>query len=147
ALEWLPKLAVAMARHAPEYKYAGLAPKERLATSFPQVEIDDPQEPSTVLLVERARAAEQAALEVPGVTNSEGGSADYGRTMVTLATSAGFLNGYTGTSRSVAVSVIAGEGTEMERDYDYAHSLFAGYLESAEAVGKRAAERAVKRLN
>src|SRR3954470_11897583 len=128
-LSALPERAVAMAKLAPEDKYAGLAPKERLATSFPNVEIDDPQEPSTVLLVERAKAAEQAALEVPGVTNSEGGSADYGRTMVTLATSEGFLGGYTGTSRSVAVSVIAGEGTDMERDYDYAHARFASDLE------------------
>jgi PmbA protein len=67
--------------------------------------------------------------------------------MVTLATSEGFLGGYSGTSRSVAVSVIAGEGTQMERDYDYAHTRFADDLESAEAVGKRAGERAVKRLN
>jgi PmbA protein len=147
ALSQLPERAVAMARLAPEDKYAGLAPKERLARDFPDVEIDDPQEPSTVLLVERARAAEAAALDVPGVTNSEGGSADYGRTMVTLATSEGFLGGYVGTSRSVAVSVIAGEGTEMERDYDYAHTRYAADLESAETVGKRAAERAVKRLN
>ena len=147
ALSALPERAVAMAKLAPEDKYAGLAPRERLAKNFPDVEIDDPQEPSTVLLVERARAAEAAALEVPGVTNSEGGSADYGRTMVTLATSEGFLGGYVGTSRSVAVSVIAGEGTEMERDYDYAQSRFASDLESAEAVGKRAAMRAVKRLN
>ena len=147
ALSALPERAVAMARLAPEDKYAGLAPKDRLATKFPEVEIDDPQEPSTVLLVERAKAAEQAALEVPGVTNSEGGSADYGRTMVTLATSEGFLGGFTGTSRSVAVSVIAGEGTEMERDYDYSHTRFGSDLESAEVVGKRAAERAVKRLN
>src|SRR5215471_12284614 len=103
ALDGLPERAVAMARLAPEDKFAGLAPRERLARSFPDLDIDDPEEPSTVLLVERARDAEAAALEVPGVTNSEGGSADYGRTMVTLATSEGFLGGYTGTSRSVAV--------------------------------------------
>ena len=40
----------------------------------------------------------------PGVTNSEGGAADYSRAMVTLATSEGFLGGYTGTSRSVSAS-------------------------------------------
>jgi PmbA protein len=146
ALAALPERAIAMAKLAPEDKYAGLAPKERLATHFPELQIDDPQEPSTVLLVECARAAEAAALEVPGITNSEGGSADYGRSMVTLATSEGFLGGYTGTSRSVAVSVIAGEGTEMERDYDYAQARFAADLESAESVGTRAGERAVKRL-
>ncbi|HEX3484498.1 MAG TPA: TldD/PmbA family protein [Micropepsaceae bacterium] len=147
ALSALPERAVAMARLAPEDKFAGLAPKDRLAKNIPEIEIDDPQEPSTVLLVEQARDAEAAALEVPGVTNSEGGSADYGRTMVTLATSEGFLGGYVGTSRSVAVSVIAGEGTDMERDYDYSHTRFAGDLEPADVVGKRAAMRAVKRLN
>ena len=58
ALSELPERAVAMAKLAPEDKYAGLAPKEKLAHDIPEVEIDDPQEPSTVLLVERARAAE-----------------------------------------------------------------------------------------
>ncbi len=147
ALNELPGRAIAMARLAPEDKFAGLAPRDRLATHYPEIEIDDPQEPSTTLLVERAHAAEQAALEVPGVTNSEGGSADYGRTMVTLATSEGFLGGYAATSRSISVAVIAGEGTSMERDYDYAHTRFADDLESASVIGKRAAERAVKRLN
>jgi len=143
----LPARAVAMARLAPEDKFAGLAPRDRLAKDYPEIEIDDPEEPSTTLLVERAHAAEAAALEVPGITNSEGGSADYGRTMVTLATSEGFLGGYAATSRSVSVAVIAGEGTLMERDYDYAHTRFADDLESASVIGKRAAERAVRRLN
>jgi len=147
ALGELPARAVAMAKLAPEDKFAGLAPRDRLARDYPEIEIDDPEEPSTTLLVERAHAAEAAALEVPGITNSEGGSADYGRTMVTLATSEGFLGGYASTSRSVSVAVIAGEGTAMERDYDYAHTRFADDLESASVIGKRAAERAVKRLN
>jgi PmbA protein len=147
ALAELPERALAMARLAPEDQYAGLAARELLAKTYPDLEIDDPQEPSTVLLVECARAAEAAALEVPGVTNSEGGSADYGRSMITLCTSKGFLGGYSGTSRSVAVSVIAGEGTGMERDYDYSSTRFAADLEAPHIVGKRAGERAVKRLN
>jgi PmbA protein len=147
ALAGLPGRAVAMARLAPEDKFAGLAPSERLAKSFPNLEIDDPQEPSTVLLVERARDAEGAAMEVPGVTNSEGGRADYGRSMVALATSEGFIGGYAATSRSVSASVIAGDGTEMERDYDYSQARFDKDLESVTEVGRRAGERAVKRLN
>src|SRR5687767_3834649 len=146
-LDGLPSRAVAMARLAPEDKFAGLAPRDRLAKTSPELEIDDPQEPSTALLVERAHAAEAAALEVPGITNSEGGGADYSRTMVTLATSEGFLGSYAATSRSVSVSVIAGDGTGMERDYDYAHTRFAEDLEPAAVVGRRAGERAVKRLN
>ncbi len=147
ALAGLPGRAVAMARLAPEDKFAGLAPKNMLAKSFPELEIDDPEEPSTVLLVERAREAEGAAMAVPGVTNSEGGSADYGRSMVTLVTSEGFIGGYTTTSRSVSASVIAGDGTEMERDYDYSQARFGADLESAAEVGGRAGERAVRRLN
>src|SRR5580765_4958688 len=58
ALAALPERAVAMAKLAPEDKYAGLAPGELLARNFPEIEIDDPQEPSTALLIERARSAE-----------------------------------------------------------------------------------------
>jgi PmbA protein len=58
-----------------------------------------------------------------------------------------FSAGYTGTSCSVSASVIAGDGTEMERDYDYAHTRFGADLQSPEAVGRSAGERAVKRLN
>ncbi len=147
ALAELPKRAVAMARLAPEDKFAGLAPRELLATEVRDLDIDDPQEPSTALLVEQARTAEAAALGVAGITNSEGGGADYGRTIVTLATSEGFLGGYAGTSRSISVSVIAGEGTLMERDYAYTSARHRGDLESAETIGLLAAERALGRLN
>jgi PmbA protein len=147
ALAALPARAVAMAKLAPEDKFAGLAPRDLLAKSLPSLDIDDTAEPSNDTLVERARAVEDAALAVPGVANSEGGGASYGRTMVTLATSEGFLGGYAGTSHSVSVSVIAGEGTTMERDYDHASARHGNDLEAAAAVGRRAGERAVKRLN
>jgi PmbA protein len=147
ALTELPSRALAMARLAPEDKYAGLAPRELLADTLPELDIDDPQEPSTTLLVERAREAEATALAVPGITNSEGGGADYGRTIMTLATSDGFVGGYAGTSRSVSVAVIAGEGTAMERDYDYSTARHRDDLEASVTVGRRAAERALRRLN
>ncbi len=146
ALSALPERAMAMARLAPEDKFAGLAPADRLAKDIPQLDIDDAEEPSAERLVERARAVEGAALAVPGITNSEGGSASYGRTMLTLATSEGFLGGFVGTNHSVAVSVIAGDGTGMERDDDFASSRFGADLEAPEIIGKRAGERAVKRL-
>ncbi len=147
ALSELPARAVSMARLAPEDKFAGLAPRELLATEFPSLDIDDQQEPPTALLVERAREAEAVALAIEGVTNSEGGGAEYGRTLVTLATSEGFLGGYAGTLSGVSVSVIAGEGAAMERDYAYATTRHSADLESAAEVGRRAAARAVKRLN
>src|SRR5512142_1207493 len=42
----LPGRAVAMARLAPEDKFACLAPKDRLARSFPELDLEDSDEPS-----------------------------------------------------------------------------------------------------
>ena len=147
ALAELPERAVAMARLAPEDRYAGLAPAELLARDYPALDLEDPDEPSPDLLIERARAVEAAAMAVTGVTNSEGGGASYGRNAIALATSEGFFGRYASTSRSIGVAVLAGEGTGMERDYDSASARHAADLEGPEAVGRRAGERTVARLN
>lgn len=147
ALDQLPERAVAMAKLAPEDKFAGLAPSELLAQDIMALDLDDPGQIPTTLLVERARVAEATALDTPGITNSEGGSADYGRTSVTLATSGGFVGGYAGTRHGVSVSVIAGEDNLMERDYDYSSARHGSDLLSPEEVGRRAANRALRRLN
>ena len=147
AIDALPGRAVAMAKLAPEDKFAGLAPTDRLAKNIPALDLEDAAEPSADTLIERARSAEGAALAVPGVTNSEGGSANFSRSAVSLATSVGFFGRYAGTSHGIGVAVLAGEGTEMQTDYDSASARHAGDLEAAEAVGKSAGERAVARLN
>ena len=82
-----------------------------------------------------------------GVTNSEGGGASFSRSAVALATSTGFYGRYAGTSHSIGVAVLAGEGTGMERDYDHASARHAGDLRGAEEIGRTAGEKAVKRLN
>jgi PmbA protein len=147
SLAQLPGRAVAMARLAPEDKYAGLAPRDRLATSFPQLDIEDKNEPAAETLVDWARATEGAAMAVPGVTNSEGGGASYSRTGVALATSEGFYGAYAGTNSGIGVSVVAGEGTGMERDYDQTSARHISDLDTAEDIGRSAGERAVKRIN
>jgi PmbA protein len=147
ALGALPGRAVAMAKLAPEDRFAGLAPTDRLARNIPVLDLEDTAEPSADALIERARASEGAALAVAGVTNSEGGSASFGRSAVALATSAGFFGRYAGTSHGVGVAVLAGEGTDMQTDYDSASARHAGDLEAAEKVGRTAGERAVARLN
>jgi PmbA protein len=147
ALSELPERAVAMAKLAPEDKFACLAPREWLAKEFPDLDTEDPGEPSTALLTERARAIEGAAMAVPGITNSEGGGASFSRSRIALATSEGFYGSYAATSHSVGVAVLAGEGTGMERDYDGSSARHAADLESPEAVGRRAGELTVARLN
>ncbi|HEY2885847.1 MAG TPA: TldD/PmbA family protein [Rhizomicrobium sp.] len=147
ALSQLPQRAVAMARLAPEDKYAGLAPRERLASQFPALDLEDADEPTADALVALARDSEGAAMAVPGVTNSEGGGASFSRSAVALATSEGFYGTYAGTSHSIGVAVLAGEGTAMERDYDQASARHKSDLKAAADIGKSAGERAVRRLN
>jgi PmbA protein len=147
ALDELPSRAVAMARLAPEDKFAGLAPEDLLVTEIRNLDIEDPGEPSTEVLTERAKSVEGAALAVKGITNSEGGGASFSRSMIALATSEGFFGSYSSTSHSIGVAVLAGEGTAMERDYDSASARHASDLESPEMVGRRAGERTVARLN
>lgn len=143
----LPERAVAMARLALEDKFAVLAPADRLAATYPDLDIEDASEPSADLLIARARDVEGAAMAVKGVTNSEGGGASFGRSAIALATSTGFFGRYAATSHSVGVSVVAGEGTAMETDHDGASARHATDLESVDAVGRRAGERTVARLN
>jgi PmbA protein len=147
ALSALPARAMAMAKLAPEDKYAGLAPKEKLARQIPALDLEDKAEPAPDVLVERARTTESAGMAVKGITNSEGGGASFSRAAVALATSHGFYGRYAGTSHSIGVSLLAGEGVGMERDYDQASARHAGDLRSAEDIGRRAGELAVRRLN
>ncbi len=146
ALAGLPGRAVAMAKLASEDKFACLAPRERLARTILNLDTEDQVEPSAELLVERARTIEEAAMAVKGVTNSEGGGASFSRSALALATSEGFFGRYAGTSHSIGVSVLAGEGTEMERDYESVSARHAIDLEPPAWVGKRAGERTVARL-
>ncbi|WP_116091236.1 TldD/PmbA family protein [Sphingomonas crusticola] len=140
--------AVAMAREAPEDEYAGLAPEDRLLTGEAvPIDGDDGADPAPAALKERALAAEDAARAVAGVTNSEGAGASAGRTLMALATSTGFARGFVTSGYGCSASVIAGEGAGMQRDYAYHSTRHVSDLEDAGAIGRRAGERAVKRLN
>ncbi|WP_163266036.1 TldD/PmbA family protein [Chelativorans alearense] len=143
----LAERAVAMARVSPEDPYQGLADPERLAHEIADLDLIDDTEVSAERLKEDALAAEEAALAVPGVTNSSGAGASAGSGGLVLATSHGFVGQYSATRFSRSVSVIAGEGTGMERDYDYSSRLHFADLDTPEKIGRTAGERAVKRLN
>lgn len=137
--------AVAMARALPEDPHA--APPDRGAAVVPDLDLEDPAEPTVADLSDRAAAAEDAARAVRGVTNSEGAEAGWTRAEVALAGSAGFLGRYARTAHSVSTVVVAGAGTGMERDYDHALAVHLADLGDPAAVGRRAGERAVARLN
>ena len=143
----LAERAVAMARLVPEDPFGGLAEEMHMPPDTPDLDIADEAEPSVEALVARANAAEETALAVHGITNSEGADAGYGRTEVSLVTSGGFGGRYVRTSHSISVTALAGEGTGMERDYDYSSAVHYADLDAPEALGRSAADRALARLN
>lgn len=142
----LAERAVAMAKVSPEDPFQGLADPALLAKSVRDLDLYDPTEISADALRDAALAAEAAAMAVPGVTNSGGSGASAGLGGLVLATSQGFVGHYVGSRFGRSASVIAGEGTRMERDYEYSSRLHFADLDSAEEIGRKAGERAVRRL-
>ncbi len=142
----LAEQAVAMAHVVPEDRYSEI-PEAPPPMDAALLDLDDPSEPALEVLIARAAAAEDAAMAVPGVTNSEGASGSWQRHDVVLATSRGFAGRYTVSSHSVAVSAIAGAGTGMQRDYDSSSAVHGADLEDAAGLGRHAADRALARLN
>lgn len=145
-VEALAGRAVAMARASPEDPFQGLADPDRLARTVRDLDLFDMGEISPERLAEDALEMEAAALAVQGVTNSGSAAASAGIGGLVLATSHGFVGEYAATRFSRSVSAVAGEGTGMERDYDFSSRLHFADLEDAAAIGRRAGERAVRRL-
>ena len=143
----LAERAVAMARVAPDDKFVGLADPSLLARDFPDLDLLDPEVPSIAELERRAREAEAAALAVKGVTKSGGASASTGIGGMVLVTSTGFHGAYLRSSQGISMTAISGDGTAMERDYDYTAAPHASDLASPESVGRIAGERTVARAN
>ncbi len=146
AFATLAERAVDMAKVVPEDPYAGLADTAAPPEAV-DLDMEDPTVPSAEDLVARAAAAEDAAMAVAGITNSEGADAGYSRSELTLVTSAGFAGRRTGTNHSISATAIAGAGTGMQRDYDYHGTVYLSDLDDPAEIGRRASERAIARLN
>lgn len=139
--------AVAMARLAPDEPYAGLAPSDRLARGpSPDLDLFDPAEPTAESLEDQARAAEAAARDIPGVTNSDGGSASWSASRWRLVTSGGFSGLHEASGFSLSASAIAGEGSGMERAGEGRSKRWRTDLPAADLIGAQAGRRAVAQL-
>ncbi|OLY48327.1 TldD/PmbA family protein [Bartonella apis] len=143
----LAERAVAMAKVSPENPFEGLADRTRLVKAPKDLDLFDPFVPDSKYLTEKALETENSALSVKGVTNSDGASAGYGSGGLVLVTSDGFCGSYQSSRFSFSCSALAGEGTAMERDYDYTTALHHEDLDKTTTIGKNAGERAVRRLN
>lgn len=145
--ESLAERAVAMARVVPEDPFAGLAEPERLLKDIPSLDLKDPRDVTVDELTRLALEAEAAGLAVDGVTKSGGAGAGWGTSGLVLATSHGFLGAYERSRTSFSMTAVAGDGTAMERDYEFDSRTYWEELSAAEDVGRLAGQRAVRRLN
>ena len=139
--------AVAMARLAPDEPYAGLADRERLAKGpFVDLQLFDPAEPAAAELEDQAREAEAAARAVPGVSNSDGGSASWSASRWRLVTSTGFSGLHEATGFSLYATALAQDENGMEIGGEGRSQRWQAELPTPSAIGTEAGHRAVKRL-
>ncbi|MDQ3074207.1 MAG: metallopeptidase TldD-related protein [Pseudomonadota bacterium] len=148
SLAALVERAVAMARAAPEDRFAGLAPDE-LLTRGPRadLDLDDGGDPDPAELRVRAKTAEDAARGIAGITNSNGASASATASTFAVATSHGFVGATRATGYSCSASVVAGSGSGMQRDYGWHSARHLADLEEPAQIGRRAGARAAARLD
>jgi PmbA protein len=147
ALDRLADMAMAMAREAPADSFAGLADTAVTGQCSKALDLEAASLPDARQLEDWSRAAESVALAVPGVSKSSGAGASASRREIALVTSNGFSGSYARTSAGFSVSVIAGSGTAMERDYEYTSAIHPDDLKSPEEVGRTAGQRAARRVN
>jgi PmbA protein len=142
--------AVALARITTEDPFAGLPDPSDFGTIHHGLDLfyDDVQALDAAAKVEMARAAEKAALSLdPRVSNSEGGSFGSYLGASAFANSRGFTGSYRASNCSLSVVPVVKDGDAMERDYWYSTARSVSKLETPEEVGRKAAERALRRLN
>jgi PmbA protein len=141
--------AIEMARATSADELAGLPEPEQLATSIPELELYDPaiESLSAQQKIELAMRAEAAARETSDkIINSEGSSFSSTVGLIILANSAGFAGSYRTSVCSLSVAPVASNGDRMQRDYWYDMKRKLCELESPEHIGRKAAERTIRKL-
>jgi PmbA protein len=147
ALQRLVDRAIATAKLAPPDPFAGLADPTQLVSHVADLDLVSTTQLNIEELKALAKRAEDAGLAVKGVSRSNGGSASASRRHVAMAASNGFAKAWERTSFGISASVVAGEGTAMERDYDGHGATHFEDLDAPEKIGTTAGERAIARLN
>ena len=139
--------AAAIARHTAADECAGLADPAALAREIPDLDLYHPWDLAPEQAVILARDCEAAGLACDTrLRNSEGGTVTTHSGVRVYGNSNGFLQGYPSTSHSISCALVAQDGDDMQRDYWYTVARRAQALEDGAAIGRKAAERALRRL-
>ncbi|MFC6839723.1 metalloprotease PmbA [Xanthomonas theicola] len=147
SLEATVAQACAIARYTEDDVAAGLADAALMARQTPELDRWHPWVLEADEAIELALACEAAGRDAdPRVANSDGASTGSSQSLSVYANSHGFVGRERSTHHSIGCSLIAGHGDGMQRDHWYSSALAREDLEQPAAIGRRAAERTVARL-
>ena len=139
--------ACAIARHTEDDVAAGLAEAELMAREFPDLDSWHPWALQAEQAIDLALACEAAGRDSDArISNSDGASVSTAQSLSVYANSHGFVGRERGTHHSMGLALIAGHGDGMQRDGWYTSALAREDLQDGAAVGRRAAERTIARL-
>ena len=148
ALTQAVEAAVNIAKYTSEDNCSGLADKDLLAMQTQDLDLYHPKELSTEQAIDIAKECEHSALESDTrITNSDGASLDCFSGFKVYGNSYGQLVGYPSSRHSLSCVVIAGNGSEMQRDYAYDVNRDFALLDSGKNIGKKSAREVISRLN
>lgn len=152
SLEATVEQACAIARYTEDDDAAGLADAALMARApaggeFPEFDQWHPWALDADRAIGLALACESAGREHDvRIANSDGASVGSGDSLAVYANSHGFVGRERSSQHSIGCAFIAGQGDAMQRDGWYSLGLAEGDLEEPAAIGRRAAERTVARL-
>ena len=148
SLEATVAQACAIAKHTEDDPAAGLADAALMAKDLREFDSWHPWALDADAAIDLALACEQAGRDADArIANSDGASVSSGASVSVYANSHGFVGSERGTHHSISCALIAGQGDAMQRDGWYSTALSADDLEPVRAVGRKAAERTVARLD
>ncbi len=148
AVDQMAEAAVALARATAPDPVAGL-PETGFASEVPDLGLaaDEDRDVTVEARIEDAFAAERAARDTdPRIENSKGTQAGSDFSRIAYGNSAGFFGAYASASHSLFSEPVACAGGAMQRDYWMTLGRRLADLEEPASVGRRAAERALRRL-
>ena len=138
---------VSAAKNSPEEKLKIRADSSELCKNFKEIDICDKNfSADPDYFINKAKKCEDIALQIKGITNSEGAEAGYSRTKLTLMRDDGFCASYEKTLNQISVVTLAEKNGSLERDYAYSTSVYNEDLRSSEEIAKESAEKTLKRL-
>ncbi len=139
--------ALSIARFTASDDSSGLADQDMLAREIVDLDLWHSWGLPVERAIELAKACEAAGFAVDRrLDNSEGASVSTQESRFVYGNTLGFLEGFPGSRHGMWCGLIAGKNDEMQRDDWYETSRDPAQLPTAESVGRRAGERAVKRL-